>query len=267
MKYKIVVICFLMSSITCLANAVKSVNGAVHSRFSSVAEESVSAKDYVQDGLIGQWDGIENAGYGKHDYESNEWVDLIGGNNFINLEYGKWSDNCWVNSGDVANMRSFAPKDFITIEIVICQSPTYNRGAVRKVVTVSPYGGTRSIFINPQGDRVLVHNNSNLPCAYFENGVEGKIITASFVYSSKEASAQISKAYNNGARSCEVGYTTWNSNIYFSKGGGNILILGDDTNYGSGDSMCFSIRLYDRELSDEEVAYNHTIDKARFNVP
>lgn len=78
MKYKIVAICFLVSSVACLANVVRSVNGAVHSRFSFVVEERVSAKDYVQDGLIAMYDGIENIRYGQHSDSATIWVNLAG---------------------------------------------------------------------------------------------------------------------------------------------------------------------------------------------
>lgn len=36
---------------------------------------------YVQEGLIAQWDGIENNGRGKHSETITDWVDLVGGRN------------------------------------------------------------------------------------------------------------------------------------------------------------------------------------------
>ena len=38
-----------------------------------------SAKSYPQDGLIGQYDGEENAGYMQHDFYATTWKDLKGG--------------------------------------------------------------------------------------------------------------------------------------------------------------------------------------------
>ena len=34
-----------------------------------------TAKDYVQDGLIAMWDGVENAGWGVHDPNATVWKD------------------------------------------------------------------------------------------------------------------------------------------------------------------------------------------------
>ena len=43
-----------------------------------------TARDYVQDGLIAMWDGIENAGWGVHNQnERSIWVDLVGGHNMV----------------------------------------------------------------------------------------------------------------------------------------------------------------------------------------
>ena len=37
-----------------------------------------TTRDYVQDGLIAMWDGIENAGLGVHDPSATVWKDLSG---------------------------------------------------------------------------------------------------------------------------------------------------------------------------------------------
>lgn len=41
-----------------------------------------STSNYVQDGLIACWDGIENAGKGVHDSEATVWTDIVGGKKF-----------------------------------------------------------------------------------------------------------------------------------------------------------------------------------------
>ena len=42
------------------------------------ASAAISARSYVRDGLIGQWDGEENAGFGVHNGTSVQWADLAG---------------------------------------------------------------------------------------------------------------------------------------------------------------------------------------------
>ena len=33
---------------------------------------------YVRDGLLACWDGVENAGYRQHAAETDEWIDTVG---------------------------------------------------------------------------------------------------------------------------------------------------------------------------------------------
>ena len=39
---------------------------------------ALTSQSYSQNGLIGQWDGIENAGVGQHDATASTWKDLTG---------------------------------------------------------------------------------------------------------------------------------------------------------------------------------------------
>ena len=65
-----------------------------------------TARDYIQDGLVAMWDGIENAGWGKHDENATNWVDLVGGT----IPQCVWSWNWWDKRayaiGDVASWTS-----------------------------------------------------------------------------------------------------------------------------------------------------------------
>jgi len=49
--------------------------------FRAVASEkavpTLSSESYVSDGLYAQWDGLENAGRGKHDEKAETWVNLV----------------------------------------------------------------------------------------------------------------------------------------------------------------------------------------------
>ena len=44
----------------------------------TMLKQGKTARDYVQDGLVAMWDGIENAGYGIHDTNATTWKNLIG---------------------------------------------------------------------------------------------------------------------------------------------------------------------------------------------
>ena len=50
-----------------------------------------TSASYVQDGLIAQWDGIDNAGTGVHDPTTNVWKDLKGHND-LTIVAGRGSE-------------------------------------------------------------------------------------------------------------------------------------------------------------------------------
>ena len=49
---------------------------------SSVSAIAANSTSYVQNGLIAQWDGIDNAGRGRHDDNVTAWIDLVSGRAF-----------------------------------------------------------------------------------------------------------------------------------------------------------------------------------------
>ena len=54
-----------------------------------------TVSDYVQDGLLAMWDGIDNAGVGVHDDNAQYWVELVsGGANFPKPTLAEWKSNC-----------------------------------------------------------------------------------------------------------------------------------------------------------------------------
>ena len=58
------------------------------------AYAEVSAKSYIQDGLVAHWDAIENAGFGQHDNAATVWKDLKGAHDLTVMEgLSTWSDN------------------------------------------------------------------------------------------------------------------------------------------------------------------------------
>ena len=61
-----------------IVRSIVAVRGAM---FSGGAK--LSAKSYVQDGLIAMWDGIENAGWGTHDASATVWKDLVGNKELV----------------------------------------------------------------------------------------------------------------------------------------------------------------------------------------
>ena len=51
---------------------------SVSAAFVSASAHAYTSASYVQDGLIAQWDGIDNTGVGVHDPGAKAWKDLVG---------------------------------------------------------------------------------------------------------------------------------------------------------------------------------------------
>ena len=60
------------------AGIVRSLLGAGSTKYVSKEGLAPTAADYVQEGLMALFDGIENAGYGVHDDSIEYWKDLTG---------------------------------------------------------------------------------------------------------------------------------------------------------------------------------------------
>lgn len=99
MKRVLFALGILIGVIGAYGEPVSSNIGGRNITLSQEVDDGVSAKSYVQDGLIAQWDGIENIGYGRHDGASIIWVDLIGNRTATLTEHGAFSDDALVSDG------------------------------------------------------------------------------------------------------------------------------------------------------------------------
>ena len=66
------------------------------------ASAEITSRSYVQDGLVAQYDGINNVGHdAAHSSDTSTWVDLTGhGNNATKAANVTWTDDGWVNGAD-----------------------------------------------------------------------------------------------------------------------------------------------------------------------
>jgi hypothetical protein len=92
----------------------------------AVAADTPDASSYVQSGLVGHYDGIDNAGTGTHDPGATAWKDLAGALGDGTLGAGvRWNGDCWTNAVDgrpvtlgAAFSTNVAAKTF-TVEMVL----------------------------------------------------------------------------------------------------------------------------------------------------
>lgn len=216
--------------------------------------KSWSAGDYVRDGLVTMWDGIENAGRGVHDPNATNWKSLIG--NFdltIDDPNAYWTANSLSRdtlggSKVLAYYQSVIP-NVVTLEICC-------------LVTAK---GSPSAFLLTNGE-VSYGNQQNVCVNSRTNGVQtawGKVwtncvkTTGPYYVSARWDSLYVDAIpIQNGWTQEAVASGTNRFNVFGRAYSGNYNLAGN----------VHSIRIYSRALTAAEIAYNYNIDKMRFNL-
>ena len=228
-----------------------------------------TARDYVQDGLVVMFDGIENAGFGKHDDNAFP-IDLCG--NAI-LNQSLTSSSLLV--GD--NHFAVDENKIITYDAPILKSLITNDKSTWTGESCSYYSGK-----NPGYDSYVMilgdFNSSNIEYSshYFGfqlyaqalSNREGGIARSRFSYSGHHNTwISISFAFEQGKPISNA----VNGTFYdYMNMGYNNTYYGDYVFIGRTDrhvGKYRSIRIYSRALTADEIAHNYAIDKARFNLP
>ena len=241
---------------------VRSTIGGKSISFSNAEEiPSYTAADYVQDGLVGLWDGIENVGIGTHDSSSETWVDLTGyGRNFAVYSY-------FTDKGLVCDGASNAAYCGTQIPALCSAVKHYEVVSKFNFETVPTSSGTANCM--------LIHLRSS---------GTGQIVFGTGYMSGGRCRVSLNRLLNivpdNAIHSyscCSypnrnTTYLTAVDGVEYTPianyGGGefaNYFYLGSSKNGGTPcPGVIYCLRIYDRELTAEERAHNLKVDRARY---
>lgn len=235
-----------------------------------------SSLDYVQDGLYYQLDGIENAGRGVHDASASTWTDLTGNGRdatFLNSSTGlSWGDICLNIHGktnqNIVKISGLPSASAFTFEIV------HRRDAADSYARLYD---TEGYFGGSQPKRFCaLFGSQNYPSAMsFQIGtnIETNYSSISASSSVVRAFSVTPTAYSSGysARVCVDGVfvqTANSSSVYSPQTTTYIDVANRSNSPNRGfDGAVYAIRVYNRILTDAEIAANYATDKARFNLP
>lgn len=211
-----------------------------------------TARDYVQDGLVAMWDGIENAGWGVHDSDITIWKDLIGGmgdatigRNLITFT----TDRVYISQVGrlIVPNYSVSNRDF-TIEVcasLISKKSTAEFG----MIWDNPWlginiRGTESVRFTCQADFDFTTDTTKINTYSLTRGTNGRSFYISGLTVHNDSTAKTSVA----TKSLRIG--VWQ----------------EDVAYPVNDTCgnCFCCRIYERKITAQEVAANYAIDKVRF---
>ena len=218
---------------------------------------------YVAEGMLLHYDGIINTRNGSNkSAEINTWEDLSGNRNDGTLNGCTWEENnlsfdgvdYWVSLDNIIDGNQN-----ITIEYVINQKRLKNWEYLWGIK--ANYFGLES---GASRYRNLYYNNTtnseDAGVLYNVSVIMGelnKIVANSIVLS-----AQKINAYNNSNKL--ITNQNLDRTLYTD---GSVFGIGSD---GKGEYNtlmdCYTFRIYNRALTDEEVKRNYEIDKTRFNI-
>lgn len=245
----------------------------------TMLKQGKTARDYVQDGLIAMWDGIENAGWGTHDPSATVWKDLCGSNDLSNPHASVWDSDGYVFDATysfystTANINPLVSNAW-TAECIYRIDAVMNN---YQCVFGSRMSGTYGIY----GLNMWVVYQ----CGSGNNSVNND------AFDTYKTTQLIPLTVKDKVHSMTLGFSGGNS--YFLGDSGIIVATstssrtpGSTLGYMIGRGWCqntsslanadgsrvfkgkvFTHRIYSRVLTPAEIAANYAIDKERFNLP
>ena len=241
--------------------------------FSDVGREMYlrTTRDYVQNGLFAQWDGMENAGYGVHNASAESPTELKGAALSNLTKTGKLpridaksfafgSGNLKFNAPALMNAVNAGN---LTIEMVLAENGNFvhNGG----LITIG--STTRGFYAYQQCN----NGNNGMINAYAYHGAQSNYTVIGLL-----------PRPTPGVHTCSFALGDSTDNSFYAKDG---VRVGSVTRHTTDmtDDVCwigqyqdsigyrptakvYSIRLYTRKLSSEEIAANAAIDEIRFRA-
>jgi len=236
--------------------------------------------DYVDYGLILHYDAINNTGNG-HSSTTTVWKDLSGnGNNGTLTNFDKtttsgWSDNYLMFDGvdDKVFSELFNSTGDFTIEIKVAEPEVINSANYASIFTINTWRTTLEkpsiigfIDNRPSSATNLAWCFGILVPSQNSAGYYGGAISYQNIYEdtlSMTKSSDKIVMYKNS----KIIVTTNNSEYTTNLNLTDIeLYIGNYNNVHHMKQKVYSMRIYNRALTEDEITQNYNIDKIRFGI-
>lgn len=200
----------------------------------------LTPSDYIQDGLVFQLDGIEKGS------DNTRWTDLVGNKYFTLTSHSAAYDNYIRMDGSGYISQNSAAINVLATEGTIEVCVDREAGSVVYIPNVNTY---LSFMFGSGGFTIRPAQTSN-----------------QFTYGSNKT-GKLTTSFNwnfglvNGKKLTSKGNNNWNKNT-------SVATIGGRNNgtayYYTG--KIYAIRIYNRQLTEEEMRHNQHIDNVRFNL-
>ena len=240
--------------------------GAVVVGWAFAASADIPASAYVQDGLVAQFDGIENAkdadGHIVHsDADGSKWLDLVSGESVMLYASAASTPTIGANhyafagKGDyfVTTLGGFTDQIAVTGGFTVEMASEYS--SLNTIGIAARIGGEGLYY---QGG-YLTYTHLTGQCGNWQSIGANVFNSASVTYTSDAAASGV-KSYLNGA------LNEGNTKVTYSSAykPGNELKVGNHSTSHSAVGKIYSARFYNRKLDENEVWLNAMIDRVRF---
>ena len=290
MNKKITILALLAICTMALAQPVRSIIGIDRTESANNDfPKNPTAADYIQDGLVAMWDGIENVGYGLHEDNPSAWISLVNPVDRFNFPppaHGSYpriyafSDEC-LHADSIPLWQASTPASYSnnigTLECAIKFKGFLDSYSPQRVPIVTAYSvaGQPSIYLN----KGTVNGESRIGLSKSYYGRKSVVdftlyigkVTSITVFAGE---LQFGPYYDNYVNGTLGTLTEFDSNIpgwnYGYRGKSSLIgnwASGIDSNGWCVNTDIYCIRLYNRRLTPSEIHYNYLIDKERFNLP
>jgi hypothetical protein len=232
---------------------------AARESFAAARRGIPTARDYVQDGLVAMWDGIENAGWGVHDPNATTWKNLVGASGGdIVVTAGHFTEDALAVTGYNASQRvgmPSSPTNTLTVDIAF----------------------TIPNVIRAEKGMFFWRDTSNGPFKISSAWNYLRITGGGYGTYGNDSNSYDIAPYVGQTFRARMTTFVGQKGLYV----GGIMARPDfstsaslDDRYrvqfrdgGQGELRYHATRVYSRFLTAEEIAANHAIDQARFNLP
>ncbi len=245
------------------------------------AVRAIPGSNYIQDGLVAQWDGIENGGAGIHwDIAANGWKDLVGGLVLTKMGGEPTTDTTGVSLGSKTKLQVYDQGGRATtvgrvlggtvktVEIVgrDCTSGEQNFFLLAMDGTDSSQTRNRLLMwytdssVHILGSVAMPQSNG---ISWFNDNDFGLAADENFSAAIVQPSAAQCLRYSNGQQCGSVAVA--NVVDRSDRNSAAISLHGWYGKEGSTQTAYISaIRIYNRALTAQEIARNHALDAIRF---
>lgn len=224
---------------------------------------------YAKNGLVLHLDGIRNT-RGGHNPNSSVWEDLSGNQNDLDMygnvpfiePYADFSEN--QENQENYFQGTFSCLDGHSYTFEFCADFC---GRLGTLYGYHPNVRIYSIYHNAQTQMKYASKTDPIAAKYAIATVQHDANIPGTFSNRLDIKKQTLSAFINGLMpdSGEVSLDNTAFGPAF-RVGANVLNQTPNTTFSAFSGRMYSVRVYDRVLTDEEIAYNYEIDKRRFNL-